>query len=132
MRRLRAVIVGFFCVFLGACEEPSDFSPQPASDEMVRRLEARLAPGIQVGEVYMHPLGETDDPIFQPDGLIVAGLMQGGRYDGEVVVAYIEPDGGRFASLLTGSDRIDAAPARRTYGEYATARALVKYVKEQR
>ena len=131
MNILRVISVGAVCLcfLLVACEPAADITPVPATEEMQRRLETRLAPGIEVSDIYQHPLGETDDPIFKPEGLVVAGLVQGGRYDGEVVVAYIESDGGRFANLLSSTSRIDAARARRTYGEYPNARALANYVK---
>ena len=128
MSNLGTISIKILCLLFTACGADTEITPEPATEENVKRLELYVKPNYELREVYQHPLGETDDKVLKSEGLVVAGLIYGNGVEGLPVVVYMEP-GGRFASL-TRSPYLDTGPVSKTYGSFPNAKALASFVQE--
>lgn len=119
------------CLLLVACGPNVDITPQPVSDENRARLERRVKPGYTLREVYQHSLGDSEavhnDRLLEPNGVVVAGLIDGFDVEGSLVMLYFGPDNGRIVNFAQ-SRYLEVGSIYRPYGEYDNARALGHFV----
>lgn len=131
MRRYLSLLL----VALFGCNDV-DITPQPISEANRARLERRIKPGYTLREAYQHVLGESEavqrDRLLEPDGTVVAGLVDGPNADGRLVALYFGPgENGRIVNMGM-SLYLEVGSISRSSGDYDNARALVNYVMNRR
>ena len=128
MKRLLTLL----CVLLGACGPSADITPERASERNVTRFERYVKEGYTLRELYQVPLGENDDSLLEPDGVVVAGLIDGPNATARVVALYFGPGQGGRVVTFEGARFLNVGRISRTTGDFESSRALARFVMKQR